>query len=73
VAVYNGDENLTHVLLSAGHTCFMSHLLVLVLVLHGLVTAGLDYNTADFARESVCPVSYYACTDGSLLPALPAQ
>jgi len=33
VAVYNVDENLTPVLLSAMHTCFMSYLLVLVLVL----------------------------------------
>ena len=33
VAVYNVDENLTPVLLSTMHTCFMSDLLVLVLVL----------------------------------------
>jgi len=33
MAVYNIDENLTYVLLSAMRTCFMSHLLVLVLVL----------------------------------------
>jgi len=33
MAVYDIDENLTPVLLSAMHTCFMSHLLVLVLVL----------------------------------------
>jgi len=33
VAVYNVDENLTPVLLSAMHTCFWSHFLVLVLVL----------------------------------------
>jgi len=32
VAVYNVNENLTPVLLSAMHTCVMSHLLVLVLV-----------------------------------------
>ena len=32
VAVYNVDENLTPVLLSAMHTCFMSHFLVLVLL-----------------------------------------
>ena len=37
MAVYNVDENLTHVLLTAMHTCFMSHLLVLVLVLLQLV------------------------------------
>jgi len=42
MAVYNIDENLTPVLLSAMHTCFMSHLVVLVLV---FVTAGLC-NTA---------------------------
>ena len=30
MAVYNADENLTPVLLTAMHTCFMSHLLVLV-------------------------------------------
>jgi len=57
VAGYNVDENLTPVLLTAIHTCFMSHLLGLVLVLCfgleraglglglGLVTAGRDYNT----------------------------
>jgi len=33
VAVYNVNENLTLVLLSAMHTCVMSHLLVLALVL----------------------------------------
>jgi len=33
VAVYNVDENLTRVLLEAVHACFMSHLLVFVLVL----------------------------------------
>jgi len=32
VAVYNVDGNLTPVLLSAIHTCFMSHFLVLVLL-----------------------------------------
>ena len=34
---YNVDENLTPILLTAMHTCFMSHLLVLVLVLLQLV------------------------------------
>jgi len=33
MAFYNTDENLTPVLLSAMRTCFMSHLLVFVLVL----------------------------------------
>ena len=33
MAGYNVDENLTPVLLTAMHTCFMSHLLGLVLVL----------------------------------------
>jgi len=33
MSVYNIDENLTPVLLSAMCTCFMSHLLVLVVVL----------------------------------------
>jgi len=37
VAVYTVDESLTTVLLTAMHTCFMSHLLVLVLVLLQLV------------------------------------
>jgi len=56
VAVYSVDENLTDALLSAMYTCFMSHLLVLVLVLVSrelvmvsvsvLLQPGLDYNTA---------------------------
>ena len=33
MAVYTVDESLTTVLLTAVHTCFMSHLLVLVSVL----------------------------------------
>jgi len=33
VAVHNVDENLAPVLLRAMHTCFMSHLSVLVLIL----------------------------------------
>ena len=62
MAGYNVDENLTPVLLSAMCTCFMSHLQVLVLVLVsreraglgldlGLVTAGLDCNTANRCEQ----------------------
>jgi len=47
MAVYNIDENLTPVQLTAMHTSFMSHLLVL-----DLVTAGLDYSA----------VSNYLCS-----------
>jgi len=60
VAVYNVDENLTRVLLSAMRTCFMSCLLVFGLVLGlGLdqtagLTAGLDYNTGDFWASDAC-------------------
>ena len=43
MAVYNIDENLTLVLLSAMRTCFMSHMLVLVLdlVLRELVMVSV--------------------------------
>ena len=40
-SLYNADENLTPVLLTAMHTCFVSHLLVLVLLQPVLTTALL--------------------------------
>jgi len=39
VSLYNVDENLTHILLTAMHTLFYVSFAL------GLVTAGLDYNT----------------------------
>jgi len=49
MAVYNVDENLTPILLSAMHTCFISHLLVLALALVLLQLHGLDYNTGHWS------------------------
>ena len=45
MAVYNVDENLTHVLLWAVHTCFIYVSSAGLGLSLGRGTAGLDYNT----------------------------
>jgi len=47
VAVYDVDENLTTVLLIVVHTCFYVSFASIDIGL-GLVTAGLDYNSATY-------------------------
>jgi len=59
VAVYNVDENLTRVLLTAMNTCFMSHLPVLVSVL-ALVLLQLVFTTT---LGNSCEPYKSGCTD----------
>jgi len=61
VAVYNVDENLTRVLLTAMNTCFMSHLPVLVSVLAlVLVLLQLVFTTT---LGNSCEPYKSGCTD----------
>jgi len=53
VTGYNVDANFTPVLLTAMHTCFMSHLLVLVLVLLQLVLTTILLETESGTEISV--------------------
>jgi len=56
MAVYNIDENLTPALLSAMHTCFMSHLLILVLVLISRVLVLVSGSVLVLLQPQICTI-----------------